>query len=587
MASKKYSVFMAFKVLGDATNPIRKVGKSLSSVRGQISNIGRTLGFHKVAGGVRRLGGALGNLRSKLMGAFGPLSLLTGAGLVAGLGKAVTGMVSAGDAAGKLSRQLGVSVEGFQQLNYWADRASMSQEEVQQNTRQLNLRLADAASGKNKKVAELFDQLGVSLRDMNGNVRNAVDVMPELADAFKGNENAAIRSSMAAELFGGRGIKMITLLEQGSDALREQSEEARRYGLLTEENAKAAEEFADEQARLAWAFKGVSNAVGAELLPVLKPLMEQLREWLILNREVIAGKIGEVVKEISDGLAKIDFRLVLEGISGFITSVKSAVDWVGGWKVVLIGLAAISMAPLVASVISVGTALLSLGASIIPLMINSLVFLGGLLVPLGAAILPFLVAGLASLSAAFSAVGAIILATPIGWIALAVVGLIAVFANWREIMGYLVQKWEVVKSAFDKGFFVGLAALVREFNPFTLLWDSAVGLLDWISGSFNLGSLIEDKIKGLTSAFPEWLKEMIPGFGAVVNSGAGSEGSVRSVVSEQAANSRESRRGGDLGKGEIKVRFENAPAGMAVEKSSSDRLGLDLDTGGSLAGLGY
>lgn len=637
MAGKNYVVSMAFNVLGGATKSIGRIGRAVKSLKGNVSSIGRQFGFQKLGSGVMRLGGSLGNLKSQLLGAVGPLSLLTGAGLLVGLTKSVNGMVAAGDAAGKLSRQLGVSVVGFQQLNFWADRASLSQEEVQQNTRQLNLRLADAASGKNKNVASLFQKLGISLRDMNGDVRDAVDVMPELADAFRQNENAAIKTSMAAELFGGRGIRMITLLEQGSDALKSQGDELLRYGVMTEDQTRAAEEFADEQTNMSYALKGVSNEVGAKLLPILKPMIIAFREWLVLNRDVIALKVQETFKSISEALEKIDFKAIFQGFKDLLRNGSELVDKVGGWKVVLTGMALVSMAPLIASVLSVIASLWSLGTTLVTTTIPAVAKLTFALftraIPaLGRFALSALASGvpamiglagsiLATAIPAVIAFGAALLTTPIGWIALGIAGLVAVFANWGDIVDYFGKKWDRVKKAFDKGFFKGLVSIVTEFNPFTILIDSAVGFLSWISESFDIGSLIGDKIKAVANALPDWMKNLLPGFGGdeddpenVSGGGGGGEGDAPDYSDERgslvhskqpprtaaeimaddkrtqkAVIEQENRSGSSSPRQEgiVTVKFENAPKGLKAYVSRASNLDIDLDVGESLAGGGY
>ncbi|HBZ58591.1 MAG TPA: hypothetical protein DEO49_05535 [Sutterella sp.] len=104
----------------------------------------------------------------------------------------------------------------------------------------LNKTMADAAAGNNAKAASLFKTLGISLKDAQGKVRNAADVMPQLAEAMRLNENPALRTQMAMDLFGRSGKKLIPLLKQGSAGLRAMSQRAKDLGIVVSSEAVAA-----------------------------------------------------------------------------------------------------------------------------------------------------------------------------------------------------------------------------------------------------------------------------------------------------------------------------------------------------------
>ena len=81
----------------------------------------------------------------------------------------------------------------------------------------------------------------------------------EVADAMHNNESPAQRAYAAQMLFGRAGRQMVKVLAQGSDEIGKQGAEMDDYRLITEAEARAAEEYVDQQLRLKQAISGVRN----------------------------------------------------------------------------------------------------------------------------------------------------------------------------------------------------------------------------------------------------------------------------------------------------------------------------------------
>ena len=110
------------------------------------------------------------------------------------------------------------------------------------------------------KSARAFELLGVNIRDAEGNVRNAGDLMPEIADALDKIESPAERAAISVDLFGRAGQKLEALLEGGAKGLRKYAADAHALGtVLSSEEIAAADKVADDLARLNFQVEAQQN----------------------------------------------------------------------------------------------------------------------------------------------------------------------------------------------------------------------------------------------------------------------------------------------------------------------------------------
>lgn len=173
--------------------------------------------------------------------------------------------IDAGDEMNKLAQRTGIATQDIAGL-------------------QLAFRLSGVESGSfatsmaklSKQVIEgndAFKILGVETRNADGSIRSVKDVLYDTADAFAGAEDGAAKSALAMEIFGKSGAELIPLLNGGRDSLQRMDEMARKLGLtMSDETAKAAEEFNDTLDLIGMGSQGVARQVAAQLLPTLQNL---------------------------------------------------------------------------------------------------------------------------------------------------------------------------------------------------------------------------------------------------------------------------------------------------------------------------
>ena len=342
--------------------------KTVLSVRDQLSPALKTAraNVRTLNRSFKNLGSAASDLGSKLAA---PLAALAGAGAFS-IGKAVNDFISLGDSLDKASIRAGVSAKALQALRFAATGGGMSAEEMDGALVKLTTNMAKAARGENKNFVDLFKHLGISLKDSNGKVRSAADVMNNLAEAVHNNSDQAARAQIMTIAFGDKiGAKLIPVLEGGKQGLDEMTARAQQLGLImSNADVKAAAHLGDSMDQLRQTVRGVSVSIGAKLAPVLEDIIGNIQECIAANREVIDQAIASVVNEVAGALKKIDWAAVITGIAETVRNVLGFIDAIGGAQTIAMGFAALMGGKLLVSVTNIASALFGVGKALFGLL---------------------------------------------------------------------------------------------------------------------------------------------------------------------------------------------------------------------------
>ncbi len=162
----------------------------------------------RAQGGIRSLARGLGGLAAAAGTVFAGFSAVS----------FVRQMIQVGDEVGKTSKQLGIAVENLQALQFAADRSGVDTNAFNQSIIRLQKNLFEAQRGSALYV-EALDRLNVSATTSDGSLRDVSDILPELADAFKGLESNTERTALATTLFGRTGARLLPLLDEGASGI--------------------------------------------------------------------------------------------------------------------------------------------------------------------------------------------------------------------------------------------------------------------------------------------------------------------------------------------------------------------------------
>lgn len=136
----------------------------------------------------------------------------------------------------------------------------------------------DAAAQGSKAQAELFDTLGIKLREQDGQMRNAADVMLDISDVLAGMNDGATKTALAMDLLGkSAGPALLPHLSQGSEAIKELTAEAEKFNLVVStEASNAAGQINDSLDKLSFAATGTWRVMATQLSPVLGEISENM-----------------------------------------------------------------------------------------------------------------------------------------------------------------------------------------------------------------------------------------------------------------------------------------------------------------------
>lgn len=440
---------------------------------------------------------SLTNVSDQVAGAAKKLALpfTLAAGAVGfSLSQMMSKFLSVGDGIDKASIRIGVSAERLQSLRYAANLSGASAETLDKSMAKLNENIAKAASGKNEELASLFKKLGISLKDANGNLRNAADVMPQFADGIQRNTDAGLRARMMIAAFGEEGQKLVPMLEGGSGALQEMEDRAKRLGLvMSGDDVKAAAALGDRFSELGMVFDSFGNTLSAKIAPVLTPIIDDLVEFIAKNKEAFAGRVSQAVAQFAQAVKRIDFQALADGCMKAFDAIGRVFDAIGGFETVLKAIGAILAGKVLLGLASFSGSLLTLGVSfakLIPLVIKVGASFAGMLGPIGLIV------------AAVGTAAALIIAN---WDSIGP----KVKEVWEKISGWASEKMQEIKAAFSAAGDLIAGVWSKLCGQIESLWDDVVGYYAGKIETFK--GMFSDAVKVVSNLFSGDLSKAFSG----------------------------------------------------------------------------
>ena len=178
-------------------------------------------------------------------------------------------VAATGDQFAKMSAKVGASTEFLSAFAHAARLGGASTEGMEKSIGRMTRVMSDASNGL-ATAKRSFDDLDIEVQKTDGSLRAVPEILLEVADRIAGMTDETKQAALAQEIFGRSGLEMLPVLKQGSAAIREHMEEARRLGIVwSAEAAKAAEDFNDNIERLGRGVEGISMQLAGPLIKAL------------------------------------------------------------------------------------------------------------------------------------------------------------------------------------------------------------------------------------------------------------------------------------------------------------------------------
>lgn len=227
------------------------------------------------AGGFRKMTSPVLAATRALTGMAGPLGLVGGVG-AGSFALAAKSAVDFADNLAKTADRLNVSTSALQEYQFAADRTGVAQDTLTDALSRLQKRAGQFATTGAGPAANALERLGLDADVAARRLGDTGALFDAAVRGLEAVESQAERSALAAELFGDTaGPRMLNLLDQGVDGIDRLREEARRLGVVLEEDAlRQAEATSDALGELATV---LDRNVKAALLSSA-PLIEELAD---------------------------------------------------------------------------------------------------------------------------------------------------------------------------------------------------------------------------------------------------------------------------------------------------------------------
>lgn len=252
------------------------------------------------------------------------------------LGNAIKAAANADD-LNTLSGQTGLSVEMLQKMKYAEDVIDVSTEEMAGSIQKMTKQMA---SGN-----KTFEELGISITDADGNMRDATDVWFEALEALSQIDNETERDAKSMELFGKSAMNMAGIVDDGGKALKDLGQEAEDLGLImSQDMVDDANEMQDAidkmKARTSQAFLTMGSALAKTLVPAFERVLAVITkvvQWFAN----LSGSTQKVILIIAGLVAAISpVAAIFSKVTTAISTVKAALVALNPTVLIIIGVLA-------------------------------------------------------------------------------------------------------------------------------------------------------------------------------------------------------------------------------------------------------
>jgi phage-related protein/predicted nucleic acid-binding Zn-ribbon protein len=303
----------------DTTEKTNKLHGALSKIGGGLANVGATVAKAAVAG----------------IAAVGTAA----AGAAVGAFKLASSVGETADDLLTMSAKTGISTKQLQEMSYASRFVDVDLETMTGSMVKLTKSM-DNAKGGGKDAQNAFKQLGISITDNKGHLRDAQTVWLEAIAALGKMPNETERNALAMKLFGKSAAELNPLIVAGADELNRLGKEANNVGaVLSDEALAAAGKFDDMMQTLEASSKGLVSTLGIAVLPGVQSVVNSIvgiipqitnaiksGNWEAAGQAVSTGLNG-LLQKLTDalpGLATMGSTIISNLVSGLMTAVTQS-----------------------------------------------------------------------------------------------------------------------------------------------------------------------------------------------------------------------------------------------------------------------
>lgn len=451
------------------------------------------------------------------------MGLVKVAGIAAAaVGAFVYSVASSMDDLGDFADRNDVGVESLQELGYAAQLNGSSLDAVKASVQGVNSVIGQAITGVGRG-AKMFEKFGLSARNADGSVKNFDQILDDVAKRMQGMDRREALS-MAEKL--GIDASLVPMLQSGAANIATLREEARAFGVTSEDDAKAAGAFADAMDRTKFMIQALTNSLAVGLMPMVTDVIDRFKAWYLENHKVIKSGLETFLKYTT-----VLIGLLWNSATRLVSALINAVQYLSQFKVITYA-AGMAVAWLMVSLFAIPIAIGAIIAAVLLLLDdytawqegndsligdilnkwpNAIHIMRSLLIGLGVVFTALgvksaiamgriavstIISAATQVAAWLSVAAATIAAT---WPILLVIVVIAavgvaiwaLWDNWAAVTGYIGTAWEDLKATIMTTIGGAIDYVIEVFNSAkaTVMGfiDSAVNAINTVKELLGLG----------------------------------------------------------------------------------------------------
>lgn len=223
-------------------------------------------------------------------------------------------LIDYADKYADLSQKYDISTQSLQEFEYVSSQTGATLETV--------LSTMTMMYNRAKENDEVFGKLGVSVRDVNGNMKTMDTLFWEVKEALDKVDNSGDRSALMLEAFGRNAMSLGEFLRKDTTELKSMAQEAHELGIILDtETTDKAGEFNDklDELKLQGQSAFASLVLGAEdaeqkIDGFVNNLTDSI-EGIIPAVETVGGKLGKaLIKGMLTLIRRNFFNKVLQSV---------------------------------------------------------------------------------------------------------------------------------------------------------------------------------------------------------------------------------------------------------------------------------
>lgn len=280
------------------------------------------------------------------------LNTLGSAGKVAGVAIASIGTAALGataavgglfmksvDLSGELVDQavkMGINTTQLQELNYVSGQIGVSQEAIAGAFSKTVMSVGNAVSG-NKEAVETYKQLGVSIYDSNGQLKDSQIIFNDSITALSKVTNETEQSILTQKLFGKSFAELKPLINSVGGEFASLVAQAHETGaVIGGENVSAMESFGDKVVGIQASIQGLAGTLLSGLSPAFDGVATKVQGYIADfntlisssngNSSLIASGAGGLIGKILGDVVSSAPKIMSTGFALVETLVTSVID---------------------------------------------------------------------------------------------------------------------------------------------------------------------------------------------------------------------------------------------------------------------